>query len=408
MSELHRIWKLLLKHEFWEQHKDTLPTSSFDAIGKDLLPTLTLAHSNTERDISEEELFMLHCSQHPTLTTANKNTVEAYIQNVKDEKEVSSEIAGIVYKALWRREVGRHVAEYGVRLADGDFEDTTGLADYVSKLGTSLVPEDFDEPEKNDPIELFTKLNKNGMWDINIPTLKRKIGKVSPGMFIILAGRPEASKTAALCNMIAGKDGGFAVQGAKVSLICNEEGADRSLARCICCYNQQSIHDVLKNPEMAATAGWKEISTRITAVHKPDVTISQLEKYLKKHRPDIICLDQIDHIGMSGTYESGQEKLGALYRKCRELCSTYNCVMIAVTQASADAEGKTVVTYSMLADSKTSKSAAADCIIGIGKADGEEEGDVVLRYYTVSKCKISGWKGTVVAKLIQSESRIVD
>ena len=171
-----------------------------------------------------------------------------------------------------------------------------------------------------------------------------------------------------------------------------------------CCFNEISVNDVVKDPSRAKTPAWDNVRQNITVVHKPDMNIIQLENYIKTHKPDILIIDQLDHVQINKSYESGHERLGLLYRRVRELCSLYDLVIIAVGQASAEAEGKTIVTYAMSEGSRTSKAATADAIIGIGKPD-QEEGDAVVRYLTCSKNKISGFKGTIVTRLIQSESR---
>lgn len=402
---IKKIWKCLLNHNFYEAHKDTIPTATFDELGQQLLPTLEYAHKVAAADVNEDELLLLHYSLHPTITTAAKNALEAYIENVKNTAAVSSAVAEILYSSLWRREVGRVVAEYGIRLEQDEHSDVSELASYISKIGSSLIPKDTDVPVDTDPVAMFSALQDVGKWHLSLPTLSSKIGKVSPGMFIVLLGRSDSGKSAMAIDMVASKDG-FAAQGAKVSYIANEEAALRSGSRMAACWNQISIHEAAKNPTILKTAGWDAVRKNITLVHKPDMTIGQLEAYVKVQKPDVLILDQIDHIQLSKSYENGHERLGVLYRRVRELCSMYNMVVIAVTQASAEAEGKTIVTYSMAEGSKTSKAATADAIIGLGKTD-TEEGDVVTRYLHISKNKISGSKGTVVAKFIQSESRFI-
>lgn len=408
MSEIRKVWKLLLQKPFYEKHKDTLPVSSFDEIGRDLLGTLEIAHQSIKENVKESDISSLHFALNPTLTTANKNTIEAYLENIKDEANIDPAIADTVYSSLWRREIGRYISEYGIRLADGDYTDISDLVDYVSRVGTSLTPQDFDEPVNTDPIALFTRLNARGKWKLNIPTLDRKIGYISPGQFIMLLARPESGKTATIVNLMAGREG-FAAQGAKTHLICNEEGADRTAGRAVCCYNQVSINTAMQDPSSVKTEGWDNVRKNMVFLHKPEITAAQLESYVKDNRPDVLIIDQLDHISVVGNYEKGHERLGAVYRKARELTSKYDCVIIAVSQASADAEGRSIVTYAMAEGSKTSKAATADLIVGIGRTDEAtgEEGNCVLRHYTVSKNKLSGWRGTAVVKLLQDESRLV-
>lgn len=408
MSMMHKLWKLLLKKEFYEKHKDNLPVASFDEIGQDLLDTLIIAHNAAKADLTEDELYLIHTSQNPTLTTANKNTVHAYLENIKSASAVSMEIADAVFNALWKQEIGRYISQYGINLTEGKLQDTEGLHNYLGNVGKSFIPDDLIEPVDTDPIKLFTRLKEQGKWHINIPILDKKIGKVSPGMFIILLARPESGKTATIVNLIAGREG-FAAQGANVHLIANEEGAERTAGRAACCYNQVSIGAVMLDPSIAKTTGWEEVRKRLTFVHKPDITMSQLENYIKVNKPDVVVIDQLDHLSTTSTFDSNTDRLSVVYRKARELSSKYNCVIIGVSQASAEGENKSKITFSMAENSKTGKAATADLIIGLGKVDDSsiEEDNCVIRHYHVSKNKLSGWHGTAVVKLIQDESRII-
>lgn len=408
MSVIRKVWKLLLKKDFYSRHKSTIPASSFDEIGQELLPTLELAHNSVKGDLTEEELFLYHCAENATLTTSNKNTIDAYLQNVSEEADIKPEIAEHVYAALWRREVGRYIAEYGTRLADGDYENIDELSNYMSSIGKSLMPEDFDLPVDTDPIKLFTRLNEQGKWTFNVPTIDRKIGKISPGMFVVLLARPETGKTATIVNLIAGREG-FAAQGAKTHLICNEEMADRTAGRAASCYNQVSVGKLMDNPELANTQGWNTVRKNLTFLHKSDISIAQLENYCKAHTPDVLIIDQLDHLATTGNFDKVTDKVGAVYRKTRELASKYNCVIIGISQASAEGENRSKITFSMAENSKTGKAAAADLIVGIGKVDEStgEEGNCVIRHYHVSKNKLNGWHGNAVVKLIQDESRLV-
>jgi len=408
MSEVTKVFKLLLNHEFFEKHKDTLPISSFDSIGADLLPTLEVMHDKFKKDITSEELALYHATINPAITTAQKNTFEAYIENIKSEPDIDTAIASDVYNSLWRREVGRFIAEYGTRLIDGDYTEVAELADYIGKTTHSLVPNNSVEPVDMDPIQLFGKLNAKGKWRINVPTLDRKIGNISPGTFVVLLARPESGKTLSLVHMIAAKDG-FAAQGAKVLLLANEEGADRTAARACCCFNELPVEEVSANPSLGNTEAWNKLRKNMVFIHEPELSIAKLENYCKTYAPDIIMVDQLDHLSIAGNYEKTTDKAGALYRKARELASKYNCVIFAVSQASADGENRSKVTFSMAENSKTTKAATADIVIGICKIDDAaetEEGNCVIRHFYVSKNKISGWHGLAVVKMIKDQSRI--
>lgn len=399
----------MLKKDFYQSHQHKLPVKAFDDIGQDLLRTLKITHDRFDRDLNENDLIMMHKVCNPVLTTANKNTIEVYIDNLKDVEPIAEDVGHEVFKSMWRKEVGRVVAEHGVALIDGASTDTGDVTAFLSRVSPDFIPADFNDTVSTEPHALFERLNARGRWTLNIPYLSNRIKNIRPGTFIVLLARPESGKTATVVNLMAGREG-FAAQGARVHLLANEEGADVVAGRAVCCFNETSFTEALANPSLVATPGWNTIRANMSFTHQPEMTLSQLDYYCKKNKPDVLIVDQLDHLGAGNDYNRGDERLGAIYRRFREILSIHDCVGIGVSQASAEAEGKTKINFAMAEGSKTSKAAAADLVLGLGKADDTstlEEGNEVLRYFTVSKNKISGWKGTITCKLIQDQSRFI-
>ena len=84
--------------------------------------------------------------------------------------------------------------------------------------------------------------------------------------------------------------------------------------------------------------------------------------------------------------------------------------MIGVSQASADAEGRSRIDFSMLEGSKTGKAAEADLIIGIGKHTGNGDDDTPdhTRFINISKNKLSGYHGCIICNIQPEVSRYVE
>jgi replicative DNA helicase len=103
-------------------------------------------------------------------------------------------------------------------------------------------------------------------------------------------------------------------------------------------------------------------------------------------------IDQLDKINVSGTYARTDEKLRAIYTGAREIAKRRNCVVIAISQASAEAHDRDHISFNMMENSKTGKAAEADLIIGIGNRTSNDPTNN-LRILNVSKNKITGWHG---------------
>ena len=122
----------------------------------------------------------------------------------------------------------------------------------------------------------------------------------------------------------------------------------------------------------------------------------------KKDKPDVIVLDQVDKLSLpNGKYNANHERLKELYTRTRELAKEGQCLVINVCQASVMADDYNEITYDMMDGSKTGKAGEADIIIGIGKRSflTDQPLDVKrqIRYIKVSKNKINGWHGAIMA-----------
>ena len=73
-------------------------------------------------------------------------------------------------------------------------------------------------------------------WKFPIENLNDKLGGIGPGVFGLISARPNAGKTA-MCISCVFHPEGWAAQGAKIGLFCNEEAAFRTKKRGITCYS---------------------------------------------------------------------------------------------------------------------------------------------------------------------------
>ena len=91
------------------------------------------------------------------------------------------------------------------------------------------------------------------------------------------------------------------------------------------------------------------------------------------------------------------------------MAKRHECALIAVSQASADAAGRTRLDFSMMENSKTGKAAEADLIIGIGKhgQDASEDEPDTMRFLNVSKNKLSGYHGVIPCNLMKNGRYVV-
>lgn len=112
----------------------------------------------------------------------------------------------------------------------------------------------------------------------------------------------------------------------------------------------------------------------------------QVEKLCKELNPALVIFDQIDKIkGFDA--DRNDLRLGSIYIWARELAKSY-CPVIGVCQSDVSGEGKKWLNMDNVAESKTSKQAEADWILGIGRT--HDIGMENVRYLHLSKNKLSG------------------
>jgi len=253
--------------------------------------------------------------------------------------------------------------------------------------------------------ELIKQLAVTSKWQFNLMRLKENIGGVGPGNLMITFARPEVGKTAFWVSLVAGPNG-FAEQGANVHAFINEEPAVRTQMRAISCFTglnkEQIIEDKAKTHKE-----WKRIKDNIKMIDIVDWTIQDIDSHCEKYKPDIIVIDQLDKINVSGTYARTDEKLRAVYTSAREIAKRRACVVIAISQASAEAHDRDHISFNMMENSKTGKAAEADLIIGIGNRTSNDPTNTT-RILNVSKNKITGWHGDPSVKIDRYISRYDD
>ena len=162
-------------------------------------------------------------------------------------------------------------------------------------------------------------------------------------------------------------------------------------------YLRRSIDEMKKNLEDSMNVYKNEIEPNLKLLEGRGITLSEIEKFIDIHKPDVVMVDQLDKVVINGNFARTDEKLRALYEGARTIAKKQQVLFWSVSQASYDAQGRQEVDFSMLENSRTGKAAEADIIIGIGKNFGEEEDYV--RHLCISKNKLNGWHGTVTCSI---------
>jgi len=265
------------------------------------------------------------------------------------------------------------------------------------------MPDDFAEDVTDDIYELLSVVSNDNRFKFNIETVSKHVYGIARGEFGVIAAYSNVGKTAFAISLCAAP-AGFCQQGAKVCYVANEEVAKRTKLRAIQAYTGLTKEEIEFDPQVAA-ARYSGIKDRLIFADAQGWDIQMLDTYMKKQSMDCLIVDMADKIALTTTFNSGHERLRELYYRLRELAKKHNCAVIGLSQASAEAEGKTRLTPTMLEGSKVGKISETDILFGLGKSDDANNPDDPTRYITVMKNKISGWHGTVICSLDGSTSR---
>ena len=388
------IIKLLLKNEWFLKNRQYITRDLFPSPVDVIFDTITDAHGEYNRDLSVEEVRQLLVANNPAITRANALSIHTLLDEVYHTEPVGTDVAQDILKSTYRSHIGKKIAEQGIRLMHGESTDISPIESILEQSKGNFTSTDNFTPISQDIDDILAAVDQRKAWSFNIPALAEKVPGISAGDFTIIFARPESGKTAFVLS-ICSSPNGFCWQGAKVLYIVNEEPAVRTMLRIITAATGMTKDEVLLDRPRAREL-FKAVGPNIQVIDNVDMGMAELDAYVEKTKPDILIVDQLDKVHIDGTYARADESLTEVYRRAREIGKRRSCAVIGVSQASADAEGKTFVHYSMLAGSKTGKAGEADLIIGIGKfAQDNSEEESCTRTLTLSKNKITGDHGSV-------------
>lgn len=401
-----QVLKSILRYDFWSDHKHQLVASLFSDELQELYEIIEKAHTKYKKDISTNELFALWKDENPVSTRAEADAIQSLIVDLDHYEEMSDEITSDIIDGLWKRELGRKIGNLGIAISEGHYDAFNKLTKLLEEVSDGFKPDDFGEPITNDILELLSLTGDSARWKFNINALSNRVYGLGSGDFLIVFARPETGKTAFAISLACGP-AGWVEQGAKVVYLVNEEMARRTKLRAVMAYTGMSKDEILKAP-LLAKEKFREIEDRFIIIDAHDWDTIKIEAFLDLHKPDIVIIDQLDKVSID-TDQEGHARLRELYIWYRTYIAKHNIAGVGLSQASVDAEGKTILTPNMMEGSKTGKYAEGDLILGIGKmpdkADGTPE---VLRFITIGKNKLNGFHGTEICKIEPELSRYVD
>ena len=400
-----QLINLLLKKDFYSKNKSKIGKTVFTNGVGSFYDTIKKAHEKyPDNDLEIDEVSALHTEVYnPALTRASKINFVNLIDEIKNEKLPNKDVAKDILDSMYKKSVAHRIALEATNIYNGGDASFLTIKNYVDEIENEV--EEIEGSVTDDIEELIKELDEDTQYSFgDIPDLRRLVKGVGKGNLMIVFARPETGKTAFWVSLVANRNG-FASQGAKVHALVNEEPAIRTQMRLISCWTGMTKEEITKDISLA-TERWNQIKSNVKIIDTVNWDLDQIDAYCDVNKPDIVIVDQLDKIGVRGNFARTDEKLRAIYTGAREVAKRHDCCIIAISQASAEAQGRAELTFDMMENSRTGKAAEADLIIGIGQQNVVDS-EAVLRTLCVSKNKITGWHGRIDCEINPILSRYV-
>ena len=400
------LLRSLMDKQFYDDHRGAkCPTRIFSKDAQKIKVIIDQCMTKYDRTITPDEVQALFLSSNPSMTTAQKSAYSAMFDKIKREQPMGSDIAQEVLSKLFQQIIGEEIANLGFDYVNGSKTSLEPVRMLLEQYGDDFTP---NLNVKWDDIDIDTLLAKNDLearWQFNIPTLVRKLEGINDGHLIEVGARPNTGKTSFHASLIASPEG-FARQGAKCIVLCNEEGTHRVGARYLTASTGMTMQEIKQNPTQARDR-YEPIRKNIRLRDATGRDMSWVESVCKAYKPDIVVLDMGDKFAVTSGFARHDEALKANAIHARSIAKQYNCGIFYMSQLSAEAEGKVLLNQSMMEGSRTGKAAEADLMLLIAKnpvVEGQEEEDT-QRHLNVVKNKLSGWHGVVHCELMYRTAR---
>jgi KaiC/GvpD/RAD55 family RecA-like ATPase len=390
--------KTLLDRDFYEQHKGIrCPDHIFSKDTRGIKQALDAAMETYEGSLSVQDLQAVFTVQNKSMTTATKTAMDALFRRIEMTEPIKAEIAQDTLSQLFQNYVGDVVANLGFDYVNGTENSLEPLRKILDDYKDDFTPNLRVDWEADDLDTILAATALESRWSFNIPSLARRVEGVSGGHLIVVGARPNTGKTSFHASLIAAESG-FAHQGAKCVILCNEEAYTRVASRYVSASANMTMKEVRENQALARKR-YEPVRQNIMFKESTGKTMAWVESVVKQEKPDIVVLDMGDKFADMKS-ERSDITLKAAAIHARNIAKQYDCCVIWMSQLSAEAEGKADLNQSMMEGSKTGKAAEADLMLLIGKTqqvEGEDEDPV--RYLNLAKNKLNGFQGKITCVL---------
>ena len=403
----------LCDKSFYADNKSMLSPELFQGPLRDIYTLIVDSYQKMPEvaSLNKSEIMVIWEIKNPLSSNAQRQEFSVYLDDVFTAgADLKPELLNLYIQNLWERHTGHKIASLGLAVAEGDKEALTRLIKLLEDRRSGFMPTDFGDPTTQDLDVLLGFASDDNRFKFNIESLSRHVFGIGPGEFGVIFALPETGKSAFALSLCCAPNG-FCDQGIKVLYLGNEERTERMMLRAIQSYTGMTKDEISANPKRAK-AIFSRIADLLVMNDVQDWDLTRIEAYIEHIDAQVVVLDQGDklHLASNTNYSASHERLRELFKSLREMAKRRNCALLTVSQASAEAKGRTRLSPFDMEGSKIGKAAETDLIIGIGKHEAGDIDDSEVdnsRYLTVSKNKLSGWHGTIIVQIEPEISRYI-
>ena len=367
-----------------------------------LFDSLLACHEEYLRDVTPQELWAKHKDRNTVLTSAAKANLSNIIDDLENLEIPQEDLATDILMGVWRRERAKEIGEKAIEIftgGDANFHELRDIVQRTIEVDVDRFSDNFEEVRET--LEELVNDEASYEFEFTLAALYEILPGLGRGNLGIIFARPEVGKTAFACFVV----GEYIRQGFKVAYFGNEEPAKRTKLRIISSLLERT-QDELREELEDSQEKFKVVEDKLRVFDAVGVTMGEIDNYVETMAPDVVVIDQLDKVRIDGKFQRTDERLKEIYIQARELAKRRNCLVWAISQASADAHDKKYVSFDTMDNSKTGKAGEADLIVGIGKHGGIDED--FMRYLYLSKNKINGRHEVVACRLDAERARYYD
>ena len=392
-----------------EQYNRYIPLVSLERLSPEvklIIESLEEYYNETKDDEIKwkDWLFWYTQLKHPNVSASKVELLEDIVERVEKVPVVTP----IVLKNYILRDYSAQIADMAMELTEGtgkyDLDDVDdallACKREVDKVDGVQANRDVSSSDIKDRLAMLAT-GKTYNW--RLEELRKSIGPIKRGDFIIIGARPDSGKT----TFLASEATHFATQlddGECVLWFNNEEAVERVRSRQVQAALNWTQDEVLKDLDVTYREFEKALNgdlERLVVIDKTYMSVADIDRALQRYNAKIIIIDQIWKVrGFEKTSTSDIDRYAQIATYMRDLAKKHGPVL-CTSQIDEKAEGVRYPDMARLYNSKTAVQGEADVILMIGR---DHDAPNSIRFLHAPKNKLTlgeskfrnaGWEVTI-------------